>query len=277
MTVTPGPNINLVLVDRAAGHPMVATTNEHWSHTHGNDYSDRTHHVPVVCQCGTKGTTSLCPKEKTQAQQLPLCCPTGCIWTMCHDRHGKIPVEEDDESFQPKDPVEPPTQDGTDQDKTLDEVMTELLKTSIINVGPVPNVIPDDQEPTSLDPHDELLRWHYQLGHLSFDRIKQLASKGQLPKRFLSCKKPFCSACQYGKMTKQPWRVKGDDKRVTKTATRPGQIMSVDQLESNTPGLIAQLKGKLTQQRYKYATVFVDQFSGYTLSTYKNTLPATKR
>ena len=32
----------------------------------------------------------------------------------------------------------------------------------------------------------------------------------------------------------------------------------------NTPGFIAQLKGKLTQQRYHYATVFVDQFSGYT-------------
>ena len=27
-------------------------------------------------------------------------------------------------------------------------------------------------------------------------------------------------------------------------------------------GFIAQLKGKLTKQRYKYATVFVDQFSG---------------
>ena len=49
-----------------------------------------------------------------------------------------------------------------------------------------------------------------------------------------------------------------------KVPTRPGQIVSVDQLESNTPGFIAQLKGKLTQQRYNYAMVFVDQFSGYT-------------
>ena len=65
-------------------------------------------------------------------------------------------------------------------------------------------------------------------------------------------------------MTKSPWRVKGDNKKNTKIATRPDQIISVDQLESNTPGLIAQLKGKLTQQRYKYTTVFVDQFSGYT-------------
>ena len=65
-------------------------------------------------------------------------------------------------------------------------------------------------------------------------------------------------------MTKRPWRVKEENKTNTKIATRPGQIISVDQLESNTPGLIAQLKGKLTQQRYKYTTVFVDQFSGYT-------------
>ena len=87
---------------------------------------------------------------------------------------------------------------------------------------------------------------------------------GQLPKRLLTCKKPFCTACQYGKLTKRPWRVKGDDKSNAKVATRPGQVVSVDQLESNTPGFIAQLKGRLTQQRYHYATVFVDQYSGYT-------------
>ena len=106
-----------------------------------------------------------------------------------------IPDEEDDESFQHKDPVEPATQDETNQTKTTDEVMTEVPKTSLVDMGPVTHVIPDDQEPTSLDPHDELLWWHYRLGHLPFDRIRQLASTGQLPKRLLSCKKPFCSAC----------------------------------------------------------------------------------
>ena len=144
------------------------------------------------------------------------------------------------------------------------DVMTKGTKTSVFDMGPVTHVIPNDQEPTSLDPHDKLLRWHYRLGHLPFDCIRQLAIKGQLPKRLLSYKKPFCLACQYGKMTKRPWRVKGDNKRATKTAARPGQIVSVDQLESNTPGLVVQLKGKLTQHRYKYATVFVDQFSRYT-------------
>ena len=142
--------------------------------------------------------------------------------------------------------------------------MTPEHKTTLIDMGPVTHVIPEDQEPTSLDPHDELLWGHYRLGHLPFDRIKQLAHKGQLPKRLLSSNKPLCSACQYGKMTKRPWRVKGDDKAASETATRPGQIVSVDQLEANTRGLITQLKGKLTQQRYKYVTVFVDQYSGYT-------------
>ena len=40
-----------------------------------------------------------------------------------------IPDEEDDESFQPKDPVEPATQDETYQAKTTDEVITSFLTT----------------------------------------------------------------------------------------------------------------------------------------------------
>ena len=65
-------------------------------------------------------------------------------------------------------------------------------------------------------------------------------------------------------MIKRPWRVKGDNKGTAKMAMHLGQIMSVDQLESTSPGFIAQLKGTLTQQRYKYATVFVHQYSRYT-------------
>ena len=37
--------------------------------------------------------------------------------------------------------------------------------------------------------------------------------------------------------------------------------MSVDQLESMTPGFVAQLKGLLMTQQYNYAMIFVDQFS----------------
>ena len=35
---------------------------------------------------------------------------------------------------------------------------------------------------------------------------------------------------------------------VSRVATKPGQIVSVNQLESLMPGFIAQLKGNLTKQ-----------------------------
>ena len=162
--------------------------------------------------------------------------------------------DEDDESFQPKDPVEPPqpTEDSTDKILiTNNDAVITTPQTTVIDMGPITHVIPEDQEPKSLDPQP-------------FDRIKQLAAKGQLPKRMLYCHTPFCAACQYGKMTKRPWRVKGDNKGTAKTATYPGQVVLVDQLESTSPGFIAQLKGTLMQQRYKYTTVFVDQYSRYT-------------
>ena len=44
-------------------------------------------------------------------------------------------------------------------------------------------------------------------------------------------------------------------------ATRPGQFVSVDQLESSALGFITQLKGILTKRRYTCAMVFVDHFS----------------
>ena len=41
----------------------------------------------------------------------------------------------------------------------------------------------------------------------------------------------------------------------------PRNIVSVDQLESPKPDFIIQLKGKVTTQQYKVATVFVDHKS----------------
>ena len=46
-----------------------------------------------------------------------------------------------------------------------------------------------------------------------------------------------------------------------KTIQQPGQTVSVDKVESKTPGFIAQLKGLLIQKRYQYVTVFIDQYS----------------
>jgi hypothetical protein len=86
---------------------------------------------------------------------------------------------------------------------------------------------------------------------------------GHLPRILSSIQQPKCHACMLGKATKVPWRVKGQIKLVT-NATKPGKRVSVDQLESPTPGLIAQLKGIPTTIMYKCVTVIVDRYTRVT-------------
>jgi hypothetical protein len=43
--------------------------------------------------------------------------------------------------------------------------------------------------------------------------------------------------------------------------TRPGECVSVDQLESQVPGFKGQTKGFFFRKRYKVATIFVDHYS----------------
>ena len=42
-----------------------------------------------------------------------------------------------------------------------------------------------------------------------------------------------------------------------------GELVAVDQMVSPTPGFIAQITGRLTTKRYKYATIFVDIATRY--------------
>ena len=63
-------------------------------------------------------------------------------------------------------------------------------------------------------------------------------------------------------MTKDPWKGKGEAITVFK-ATKTGQCVSVDQMISTQVGFYAQLKGRLTKQRYRAATIFVDHFLVY--------------
>ena len=116
-----------------------------------------------------------------------------------------IPDDEDTDSFQPKDPVEPPTPEEHDLEtapEQSDEFTGSGPMTTLVDLSLISHVIPEDPEPMSLDLHNEMLRWHYHLGHLPFDQMMELARLGQLPKRLLASKKPFCAACQYGKMTR---------------------------------------------------------------------------
>ncbi|KAI2494626.1 hypothetical protein MHU86_19904 [Fragilaria crotonensis] len=125
------------------------------------------------------------------------------------------------------------------------------------------NIILDEEDRQPANDLAELLAIHHQFGHISMRKLQEMAKQGILPRRLSKCRVPTCSACLYAKATKRPWRNKprkdGDDDDAK--PTKPGQVVSVDQLVSPTPGLIAQMTGFLTTKRYRYATVYVDQFS----------------
>jgi len=121
----------------------------------------------------------------------------------------------------------------------------------------------DEEEDVELEKNEhELLRLHYKMGHLPFKQLRLMAANGDLPKRLANCRAPKCSACLFAQATKRAWRTRAPTNSGSlATATRPGEVVSIDQLESSTPGLIAQLKGWVTKKRYKVVTVFVDHFS----------------
>ena len=80
-----------------------------------------------------------------------------------------IPGKDDDDSFQPMDPVEPPPQDNYQEkpQDTLDDLAVAVPQTTLIDLGPITHMIPEDQETMSLDRHDKLLQWNYQLGQFA--------------------------------------------------------------------------------------------------------------
>ena len=134
-----------------------------------------------------------------------------------------------------------------------------------------PHVIPPDKESKGetehrqydgngkLTPPEQLLRYHQKMGHMSFQKLQILAEQGAIPKHLAKCDIPVCSSCMYSKMSKRPWRNKTRQDFKAKTPVDPGEVVSVDQMVSPTAGFIAQMTGILTKQRYKYATVYVDQ------------------
>jgi len=60
-------------------------------------------------------------------------------------------------------------------------------------------------------------------------------------------KPPMCNDCCGAKATRKPWRGKGERYRQShlKKTPHPGEVVSVDQLESSIPGFIGQMTGKL--------------------------------
>jgi hypothetical protein len=97
---------------------------------------------------------------------------------------------------------------------------------------------------------------------MSFTKLKLMSALRIIPRRLASMHPPKCAGYIFGAMTKKPWRTKAEPIKVkTVVVTGPGDCVLVYQLESSTPGFVAQLKAIVTKRRYTCATVFDDHFS----------------
>jgi hypothetical protein len=143
----------------------------------------------------------------------------------------------------------------------MEAIDTMEMPTMDLNVN---HVEIEEDIPKDTRAEDELMIWHIRLGHMPFLKLQKMAMQGDLPKRLQKCPIPKCISCLYGKATKIPWKVKGEAQSHLKQTKVPGECVSIDQMESSTPGLIAQMKGIPTLLRYKYLTVIVDHYSRFT-------------
>jgi hypothetical protein len=123
--------------------------------------------------------------------------------------------------------------------------------------------------PTFDDSIQEYMHWHYRLNQASFPTMLHMAKQKHLPQGISAIlrkmeshhhKPPFCSDCIASKMCRKQWRQKQEKEREIKPSIKllPGVVVSVDQLVSSTPGLVACLHGGYpTKERYIGSTVFV--------------------
>jgi hypothetical protein len=69
----------------------------------------------------------------------------------------------------------------------------------------------------------------------------------------------MCNDCYSASACKTQWKHKAEKKMNTskKTNLEPGDIVSVDQIESSVPGFLAQITGSLTRNRIVGSSVHV--------------------
>ena len=159
----------------------------------------------------------------------------------------------------------------TNSSNSTNSTQSDEQQTTTIRSNPVPIDFGDTTQPSNGQQTNndltsdqwELLKLHYRLGHISMHQIRAIAKYGLLKKKYANTPPPMCASCQYGKATRRPWRTKATPSQINtlKPIHKPGDCVSIDQTESPQPGLIGQLKGKMTTKRYKVATIFVDHFS----------------
>lgn len=197
-----------------------------------------------------------------QAEEEIVLCHEATTWSMQNAPDAPVVVSDDEESD--SESINDTSSPSTTNAPTNNEppVTQENMWDVSADMDPGLTLPEYPIEHAPLSDQAELLCYHYPMNHLSFWKLKALAELGEVPRRLAKVKTPVCNCCQYGRQTRRPWRTKGTQVSLP-TATAPGQIVSVDMMESKLPGFFAQLKGKLTNARYVASIVFVDHCSKF--------------
>ena len=109
--------------------------------------------------------------------------------------------------------------------------------------GSSPNIPVPNLSTTQL----KLLSWQNHLGHLDFHMLQQFATLGYLPKHSSKCAIPVCSGCQFGNAHKQ-YKTRTELTSITPDKTALGSFVSMDQMESTTPGHTITIFGKASKK-----------------------------
>lgn len=90
---------------------------------------------------------------------------------------------------------------------------------------------------------------HERLGHLSFGKLCLLARAKLIPGDLATVPPPTCPGCAYGKAHRKPIRHKGKRHHL-RGATKPGEVVSMDQISTPTAGFVPTHRGIPTTSRY---------------------------
>ena len=241
-------------------------------------HSKRTNVPEIRVQHGCKRYHSFASQVegKTDVYQYETyCAPCALSTELEQDKAALVSDDEDDyDDSNEQTSRETATTVQASREKLTDmttENIVDLLQPQEQEDIQTPTELPESQDVFAASDKGELLRYHYRLGHLPYSRLKTLAESGVIPRRLSKVTAPKCAACMFGRLTKRPWRARNQANKIFQ-ATAPGQCVSADQMESTTAGFIAQMKGRITKRRYKYATIFTDHFSNYTYVHLQETL-----
>ena len=143
--------------------------------------------------------------------------------------------------------------DNTDDHRNLLKAATKIAKNKDMHVS-IEDINQEFHKPHSLSKAQrELLSIHNKLNHeVPIKDMKLLAAAGHFPKRLASCDRPQCCECHFGKARKKAWRSKSQtaDQILQHMKKTPGSVAHTHVMTSSTRGLMPQMTGFLTKERF---------------------------